>query len=161
MTFDAIDDLSLTGKIESVGLEGTESSGVVTYPAVAIFDSIDSRLKSQMSVTAIITTEVKQDVLYIPNSAVKSNDSQSYVLLMKDGIPSQQTVEIGIANDSYTEITSGLSENDTVVTQTITSSSSSNSSASSSSSQSSSRSSLQGITSGGGMPTGGMGGPGM
>lgn len=159
MTFDAIDDLSLTGKIESIGLEGTESSGVVTYPAVVVFDSLDSRLKSQMSVTAIITTEVKQNILYVPNSAVKSNDTLNYVLLMKDGAPVQQTVEIGIANDSYTEITSGLSENDSVVTQTITSSSAESSS--STSKTSSKSSSLQGLTSGGGTPPSGMGGPGM
>jgi macrolide-specific efflux system membrane fusion protein len=154
MTFDAVDDLSLTGKISYVGVEGTETSGVVTYPATITFDALDGRLKPQMSVSATITTEIKQDILYIPNSAVKSNDSSSYVLLMKDGKPSNQTIEVGIANDSYTEITSGLSEGDTVVTQTITASASSTTNKSSSSGAG-----LGGLTggSGGGPPAGMMG----
>ena len=156
MTFDAIDDLTLTGKITTLSVTGSESSGVVSYPATISFDLIDSRLKPSMSVTATITTEIKQDVLTVPNSAVKGSGTESYVLLMKDGSPIKTSVTIGIANDSYTEIVSGLSENDTVVTQTIT-----NSSMSSSSTKSSSGSGMGSITGSSGMPPGGMGGPGM
>jgi len=156
MTFDAIDDLTSTGKILSIGTSGTETSGVVTYPAVISFDSLDARLKPAMSVSAVITTDVKQDIVYVPNSAVKSNDTSNYVLLMKDDKPSNQTVTVGIANDSYTEITSGLSEGDTVVTQTITASTRTSSTTSKSSS---SGSGLGGLTGGGGgtPPTGGPG----
>ncbi|MFA4995731.1 MAG: efflux RND transporter periplasmic adaptor subunit [Patescibacteria group bacterium] len=163
MTFDAIDDLTLTGKVLTAGTTGTESSGVVTYPITISFDSLDDRIKSQMSVTATITTEVKQDVLMVVNSAIKTSGTESYVLLMKDGSPIKQTIVVGIANDSYTEVTSGLNENDTIVTQTITSGGTSSSN-SSSSSQKSSQSSFNGLTgsSGGGTPpSGGPGGMGM
>lgn len=158
MTFDAIDGLTLTGKVESISAVGTESSGVVTYPAIITFDSLDSSLKPEMSLTAIITTEVKQDVLMVPNAAVKTSGDSSYVLVMKNGTPEKQTVEVGIANDTYTEIVSGVSEGESVVIQTITSSSSSSTS-SSSNSKSSNSSSLNGLTGGGGPPSGG--GPGM
>ncbi len=161
MTFDAIDDLSLTGKVSAIGTTGTESSGVVTYPITISFDLIDERLKPQMSVTATITTSVKQDILTVPNSAIKTSNSESYVLLMKDGTPTKQTVVIGIANDSYTEITSGLSENDTIVTQTITSSSTSSTTKSSSSNKST-QSGFGGLTGGGtGGPPSAVDGPGM
>jgi len=159
MTFDAIDELALTGKVINVGTVGTESSGVVTYPVTISFDSLDNRIKPQMSATVLITTSMKQNVLTVPNSALKSSGDESYVLLMKDGSPIKQTVTIGISNDSYTEITEGLSENDTIVTQTITSSSAST--GSSSNSRSSGSSSLGGLTSTGGPPSGGMGGPGI
>jgi macrolide-specific efflux system membrane fusion protein len=159
MTFDAIDDLTLTGKVINIGTVGTESSGVVTYPITISFDSLDNRIKPQMSATALITTNMKQNVLMVSNSALKSSGDESYVLLMKDGSPIKQTVVIGIANDSYTEVTEGLSENDTIVTQTITSGSTSTDS--SSNSRSSGSSSLGGLTSSGGPPSGGVGGPGM
>jgi macrolide-specific efflux system membrane fusion protein len=159
MTFDAIDDLTLTGKVINIGTVGTESSGVVTYPITISFDSLDNRIKPQMSATALITTNMKQNVLMVSNSALKSSGDESYVLLMKDGSPTKQTVVIGIANDSYTEVTEGLSENDTIVTQTITSGSTSTDS--SSNSRSSGSSSLGGLTSSGGPPSGGVGGPGM
>jgi uncharacterized membrane protein len=112
-----------------------------------------------MSVTAVITTDVKQDVLMVSNSAIKSSGSDSYVLLMKDGFPVKTTITTGIANDFYTEVTSGLSENDTVVTQTITSSSASSSSTNSSKS-SSSTTNFGGLTGGSSGPPSG-GGPGM
>lgn len=120
MTFDAIEGLTSTGKVEQISTVGTNSSGVVTYPATISFDSIDGRIKPQMSITATITTDVKQDVLMVSNSAVKYNsDSTHYVVKMVDGKPVNTTVEVGSSNDSDTEIKSGLSEGDTVVTKTI------------------------------------------
>lgn len=155
MTFDAISGLTLTGKVESVSAVGTESSGVVTYPAVITFDSLDDRLKPEMSLTAIITTEVKQDVLMVPSAAVKSSGDSSYVLVMKNNVPEKTTVEVGIANDSNIEITFGLNEGDTIVIQTIIANS--NSSSSSNTSSKSSGSGFNSLTGGGGPPIGGLG----
>ncbi len=119
MTFDAIDGLTLTGKVEQINTVGTESQGVVTFPATIAFDSLDERVKPQMSVSATITAEVKQDVLMAPNTAVKTQNDSHYVQIMENGKPRQQKVEIGSTNDTYTEITSGLKEGDFVVTQTV------------------------------------------
>jgi len=124
MTFDAISGLTLTGKVERISTIGTETSGVVTYPATIIFDSIDEKVKPQMSLTATITTDVKQDVLMAPNAAVKTSGDTRYVQIMENGSPKQQDVEVGVSNDTYTEIKSGVKESDTVVTQTVSSSSS-------------------------------------
>lgn len=119
MTFDAIEGLTLTGKVEQISTAGANSSGVVTYPATISFDSLDGKVKPQMSVTATITTDVKQDVLMVPNTAVKTQNDTHYIQIMQNGTPVQQDVKIGSANDTYTEITEGLKEGDTVVTQTI------------------------------------------
>lgn len=155
MTFDAISGLTLTGKVESVSAVGTESSGVVSYPAVITFDSLDDRLKPEMSLTAIITTEVKQDVLIVPNSAIKASGETNYVLVMKNGVPEKVTVKVGIANDTNTEITSGLNEGDIIVTQTIAANSTNSSSGTSNSR--SSGTGFNSLTGGGGPPAGGSG----
>lgn len=153
LTFDAIDDLTLTGKVERMSTIGTESSGVVTYPATITFDSLDERVKPQMSLTASITLEAKQDVLTVANAAIKSaTDGTSYVLVMENGSPVQKTVEVGAANDTNTEIKSGLDEGSIVVTQTITASSGETTTTSTKSSGMNLRS-LTGD--GGGMPAGG------
>jgi len=120
LTVDAIPDLTLTGKVIEIAQKGTNTQNVITYDVTISIDSIDNRLRPEMTVFADITTEVKQDVLYIPSSAVKSDSSGGhYVQVMKNGIPETVSVTIGISNDTDTEITSGLSEGDTVVTQTI------------------------------------------
>jgi RND family efflux transporter MFP subunit len=138
--FDAIGGLETTGKVEKMDSLGTLSQGVVTYNVTIAFDSLDDRIKPEMSVTASIITDVKQNVLIVPSSAVKTSSSGgSYVEILENGVPVQKNVETGANNDTSTEITSGLSAGESVVTQTISSSASSSSSSSSSNRNSSIR----------------------
>ena len=52
----------------------------------------------------------------------KTSGTTSYVQeLDASGAPQNFPVTVGIANDTYTQILSGIKENDNVVTQTITS----------------------------------------
>lgn len=154
LTFDAISDLTLTGKVAEVDTVGTVSSGVVSYNVKISFDDETDQVKPGMTASASIITEAKMDVLLVPNSAVKSSGDAYFVEVPEksvsqdllnntkginlSGALQKKTVEIGSANDSYTEITSGLSENDQVISSTVKTSSSSKSSTTSSSSDSSS-----------------------
>ncbi len=133
LIFDAIEGLSITGKVTQVDLVGTVSQGVVTYNIEIGFDTQDDRVKPGMSVSAAIITDVKQDTLTVPNSAVKSQGNNNYVEVFDQKFPQdqiaqgvasptapiRQTVEIGISNDTSTEIISGLNEGDQIVTRTI------------------------------------------
>ena len=115
-----LDGLTLTGKVEKLDSLGTITQGVVTYSATIGFDAPDSRVKPGMSVSASIIYSVKTDTLTVPNSAVKSDANGSYVQLLNSGtVPERQTVEVGIANTTDTEIVSGLSEGDKIVTKTV------------------------------------------
>ncbi|MEI7709711.1 MAG: HlyD family efflux transporter periplasmic adaptor subunit [bacterium] len=135
LTFDAIPDLSISGLVADVDTIGTVSQGVVTYIVKVSFDTQDDRIKPSMSVSAAIITAAKQDVLLVPNSAVKSQNGTSYVEMFDapiipptDGLigsiskiaPNKITVEIGIVSDSQTEIISGIKEGDEIVSRTIT-----------------------------------------
>ncbi len=120
LTFDAIEGLSITGEVAEIDSIGTVSQGVVNYAVKIVFDTQDERVKSGMSVSASIITDVKQDVLLVPNSAVKSNGNEQYVEILVNNAPQSQTVEAGLSNDTMTEVTNGLKEGDKVVTQTVT-----------------------------------------
>jgi HlyD family secretion protein len=78
-----------------------------------------------MSVSAAIITDMKQDVLFVPNSAVKQQGGEAYVEVMVNNTPERRTVTTGLTNDTATEIVSGLAEKEQVVTQTTTTSSTS------------------------------------
>lgn len=134
ITFDAIDGLTLTGKISSIDTLGTVSQGVVNYTATITFDSMDSRVKSGMSLSASIITATKADVLTVPSSAIKSSSGGSYVLVFNpaltdnsDGtqpVASNQTpipvyIQTGLSDDTNTEITSGLTNGEQIVIKTI------------------------------------------
>lgn len=133
LTFDAVTDLTLTGHVSAVDAIGTVSSGVVSYGVTIAFDTQDDRVKPGMSTTAAIVTNIKQDVLTVPNAAVKSNAGGNYVMVpsqpaggaasgsSEDGVTvKQQAVVAGLSDDDYSEIVSGLSEGDTVVVKTAT-----------------------------------------
>ncbi len=134
LTFDAIDSLTLTGQVAEVDSIGTVSQGVVSYAIKIGFDSQDDRIKSGMTTNASIITEVHQDVVSVPSSAVKTLNGQSYVQVFNPPLassggtggvtstvlPEQVPVEVGISDDTNTEITSGLNEGEQIVTRTIT-----------------------------------------
>ena len=85
-------------------------------------DAMDPSVKGGMTVSVSIITEVAQDVLAAPSSAVKSAAGSKYVQILQNGQPVNVTVEVGMSNDSYTEITSGLTEGQEIITATTTSS---------------------------------------
>lgn len=119
ITFDAFSDKTFTGKVISIDTVGSVSSGVTNYPTVILLDTKSNTILPNMGITANIITNTKDDTLLVSSSAVKTDDSgNNYVQVMKNGKPVNQNVEIGLSSDSQTEITSGLSEGDTVITST-------------------------------------------
>ena len=133
LTFDAIENLGITGSVAEIDTIGAVAQGVVTYNVTIGFDTQDERVKSGMSVSAAIITEAKPDVLLVPNSAVKIEGGESYVEVFDAPIaesggnqgvtsamlPSRLMVEVGLSNDISTEIISGLAEGGQIVTRTI------------------------------------------
>lgn len=138
VTFSAIDGLNITGEVTEVDLVGTVAQGVVSYEVQIAFDTQDPRVKPQMSVAATIITDQKLDTLVVPNTAVKvDNSGGSYVqifdanassslVVQADGAytttsqPANKTVATGLANDTNTEILSGLAERDQIITKITT-----------------------------------------
>lgn len=147
LTFDAVEGLTISGQVVEIDTIGTVTQGVVNYNVKIGFDTQDERVKSGMSVSAVIITGVKQDVIVVSSSAVKTQGNNSYVeifdpkleqasstgngnqgLPAQAGVPSavapkQQSVEVGISNDTQTEIVSGLKEGAQIVVRTISASS--------------------------------------
>jgi HlyD family secretion protein len=148
IALDALDDLAVAGIVAEIDTIGTISSGVVTYDVRISLDSQDERIKPGMSLSAEIITTQKDDVLLVLSSAIKQGRDGLYVqtvelisdklvsnkpenrsiILNADLIQnlSNQPVQIGLSNDTMTEILDGLEENDNVIIQTISSSNASN-----------------------------------
>lgn len=120
MTFNSVTGLTVTGKVEKMDSLGTVAQGVVNYNATISFDTLDPRIKPGMSVSASIITGVKQDVIIVPNSAVKTQGTDNYVEVLNSGTtPQQAAVQVGAVNNTDTEIVSGLNVGDKVVIRTI------------------------------------------
>jgi RND family efflux transporter MFP subunit len=115
LTFDALSEKMLTGRVVSVDRLGTTTSGVTTYNVEVAFDTTDETIRPGMSVNASIITAQKNDVLLVPNAAVKPQGNQSIVEVIRNGVTTTVPVTIGSSNDLQTEIVDGLQEGDKVI----------------------------------------------
>ena len=115
VTADAIEDKTFKGTVTKVSKIGTNTDGVATYPVtIELSDAED--LYPAMSATATITTQEASDAVLVPVSAVQSKNGKNYVAVVSDESEegTLKEVEVGIMNDSYAQITSGISEGDQV-----------------------------------------------
>ena len=129
LTFDAIEGLSIVGRVSQIDTVGTVNSGVVNYDVKISFDD-NNKIKPGMSVNASIVTGVSQDVLTISNSALKSDNKNGYyveILNPNTNLPVKKNIKVGLSNDIKTEIVSGLDEGNKVITKTVNGNNSKNS----------------------------------
>src|SRR3989344_697066 len=133
LTFDAIEGLTISGNVAEVNLVGTVDQGVVNYALKVAFKSDDNRIRPGMSISASIVTDIKENVLIVPASAVKTKNGEKYVEVFENTMPKniaergitsvvspiQKKVTVGLSNDMSIEILSGLDEGDQIVVRSI------------------------------------------
>ncbi|HWR00022.1 MAG TPA: HlyD family efflux transporter periplasmic adaptor subunit [Candidatus Methylomirabilis sp.] len=134
LTFDAVPDLTIAGAVIEVDSIGTVTQGVVSYNVRIAFVTQDERIKTGMSVSASVVTDVRTDALLAPNAAVKREGNTVVVQTLagagasaaasaegiaSDTPPETKTVQAGLSNEQVTEIVSGLNDGERVVTRTI------------------------------------------
>lgn len=132
ITMDAFPDKTFTGKVVSIDTTGSVSSGVTTYPAYIVFDTAENGIYPNMAADAKIITDVRDNVILVPSAAVQTANETNSVRIMKNGQVTSVPVNVGLSNDTETEISSGVNEGDVVVTGSTSTSTRTSSSGSSS-----------------------------
>ena len=128
LTADAVTDKTYVGTVTRVSMKGSSSGGTTTYPITIRIDNTDG-LRPGMNANAEIVVAEANNALVVPNAAVirggyvlVSKKSPSAVNAVEDmDAPDGYVyvkVETGVSDDSYTEIKSGLQEDDTVAYDT-------------------------------------------
>ena len=76
----------------------------------------DFQLREGLTVTVTIIVEEKINVLLVPNAAITTEGSQSYVQAASPtGTAQQRAIETGITDFQFTEIVSGLREGEQIL----------------------------------------------
>lgn len=128
ITADAVADKTYVGTVTRVSMKGSSSGGTTTYPITIRIDNTDG-LRPGMNANAEIVVAEASNALVVPNAAVIRG---GYVLVSKKSPSAANAVEdmdapegyvyvkveTGVSDDSYTEIKSGLQEDDTVAYDT-------------------------------------------
>jgi RND family efflux transporter MFP subunit len=119
---DSISDKTFTGTVATVDRVGSVSSNVTSYSANIKLDSDSDQILPNMAATANIILETKADVLIIPSTALTTQNGSTYAKTLENGKEVNVQIEVGISSETDTEIVSGLTEGQTVITGTTTSS---------------------------------------
>lgn len=119
VTLDALPDRAVAGVVADVAPIPMNTGGVVTYQVTVNLDESEGvELRSGMSANASIVVEEIEDVLIVPNWAVRLDreTGNAFVnLLRADGRISEVTVTTGLRNEQFSEVLSGLNSGDVVV----------------------------------------------
>lgn len=117
LTLDAVENQEFEGKITGIDKTGTSNGGVTKYAVEITVPKEDTMLAGMNASASIIVSEAS-DVLLIPAIAVTEEGNTSYVYTEKDDstgeLSGKTKVETGTTDGNNIEITSGLSEGDTV-----------------------------------------------
>jgi len=122
-TVEAFPDRTFAGSVAQVRQAPQTLQNVVTYDVVVDVLNADLALKPGMTATVKIVTAERDDVLRVPDQALRyapagaaaappaqpsvAGAAQGQVWVLTDGKPVRVTVTLGLDDDSYTEITGG------------------------------------------------------
>jgi RND family efflux transporter MFP subunit len=119
LTVDALSGQKMTGRIVSLDPVATIQSGVPVYGIDIAVDVPAAAIKAGMSASASVILASKQNVLTVPNTAIRTVNGQRGVQVLRDGEAVDTAVTFGLANDTVTEAVTGLAEGDVVVIPTL------------------------------------------
>jgi len=115
VTVDAVGTEKMTGKVTSLDPVATIASGVPVYGIDVTIDLPSASVRPGMSGTANVIIASSPNALTVPNLAVKTASGRRYLTVMKDGQQVDTAVTFGLANDTVTEVLTGVQEGDVVV----------------------------------------------
>jgi HlyD family secretion protein len=124
VSFDALPNLSFTGKVTQVDPQITQSGQYRVAKGQAQLDAdavkAVSVLPLGVSATVKITNQESKNTLLAPTIALKDLGDNTYAVMVQgsDGHLKLQVVTIGIKDSDYVEIKTGLKEGDLVSTGT-------------------------------------------
>lgn len=130
ITLSADESKTYSGTVTKIDSVGTYATSGTTFSVVVELEN-DGNIKLGMSASCTITLQEAETLAVSIDAVSENSDGEEYVMKVNtDGTVEETIIETGIANDSYAQVVSGLSEGDKVqieteVTESDTSSSSS------------------------------------
>ncbi len=116
LAFDAIPDKTYTGQIVKVDLVGKVSGGATNFPVTVELLDADPLVKPGMTAAVTVTVKEVENVLLIPNRAVRVLNGGRVVYVLIENQPVAVEIRLGAITDLYSEVVGGdLSEGDLLV----------------------------------------------
>lgn len=118
ITFDLLPEKTFPGTVTLVYPELDPSfEAALVHLRVQLDQSLSQDLPAGTGVSLTILGDEARNVVMIPVGALHESNGVHYVNVMQGGQKVKRTVEIGLKNDTYVEVKSGLEAGESVVTK--------------------------------------------
>lgn len=107
MTFDAIAGKTYNGKVTQVGRVGNNLQGVVDFTVTVEITDADAQVRPGMTAAVNMVVQQMKNILLVPNRAVRINEGDRVVFIMKNNIPTQVKITLGASSDTDSQVISG------------------------------------------------------
>ena len=107
LNFDAILDREYKGKVNEVALVGTSDQGVVEFVVTVELTDADPAVKPGMTAAVNIVIDQIADTPLIPNRAVRVQEGQRVVYVLKDGKLEPVEITLGASSDTMSQLLEG------------------------------------------------------
>jgi HlyD family secretion protein len=107
MTFDAIRGKEYDGVVTEVDRVGSDVQGAVEFRVVVELTAPDDDVKPGMTAAVNIVVDELEDVLLVPNRAVRFQDGKQVVYILKDNQVVPVTIQIGASSDISSQVVNG------------------------------------------------------
>jgi HlyD family secretion protein len=116
LSFDAIFGKEYHGEVVEVAQTGTVVQGVVNFKVTVELTDADQDVKPGMTAAVNIVVNEMQDVVLVPNRAVRLVDGERVVYLLVDGQSVKTDISLGASSDTVSVVAGGdVNEGDTVI----------------------------------------------
>jgi HlyD family secretion protein len=112
---DALPDEEVNGRVTFISPIGTIRAGVVSYETTITLENPVAGLRDGMSATAEVVIERRDDVLLIPNRAIRGTWENPTVVVLVDEQEEEREITLGLSDGINTEVLLGLEEGEKVV----------------------------------------------
>jgi len=115
VTFDAALGEEYHGKVVEVAQAASVVAGVVNFGVTVELTDADDQVKPGMTAAVTVTVKQLEDVLLVPNRAVRLVQGKRYVYVMQAGQIKAVEITLGASSDTVSEVLSGDVQEGTVV----------------------------------------------
>ncbi|MBI9043888.1 MAG: efflux RND transporter periplasmic adaptor subunit [Anaerolineaceae bacterium] len=116
ITFDALANNEFIGLVTEVGRVGNSMQGSVEFEVSIELEAPSEDVLTGMTAAVNLVVEQIDDVLLVPNRAVRIRDGKRVVYVMKDGMPEKVVITISASSDITSAIEPGdIKEGDLII----------------------------------------------
>jgi multidrug efflux pump subunit AcrA (membrane-fusion protein) len=108
-------DKDFKGQVMAIYPKAIIQDNVVYYVTIISFENPEGLLRPEMTATVNISLQKKENVLTVPNGAIRREGGKKVVFVMQNNQLIKREIKTGWKDPSYTEVLSGLNEGERVV----------------------------------------------